>query len=98
MYYFSFNYAYIIILLSESLTLAGSYLFYSFMCLVTIFYVFLFIPETKGKSLHQIAQELRKISLGTRICNNLRSLPLICHIQWIKRYNENTNNGQSTLI
>lgn len=88
----------IIILLSESLTLAGSYLFYSFMCLVTIFYVFLFIPETKGKSLHQIAQELRKISLGMRICNNLRSLPLICHIQWIKRYNENTNNGQSTLI
>lgn len=88
----------IIIPLSESLTLAGSYLFYSFMCLVTIFYVFLFIPETKGKSLHQIAQELRKISLGTRICNNLRSLPLICHIQWIKRYNENTNNGQSTLI
>lgn len=84
--------------MTKSLTLAGSYLFYSFMCLVTIFYVFLFIPETKGKSLHQIAQELRKISLGTRICNNLRSLPLICHIQWIKRYNENTNNGQSTLI
>lgn len=85
-------------LLSESLTLAGSYLFYSFMCLVTIFYVFLFIPETKGKSLHQVAQELRKISLGTRICNNLRSLPLICHIQWLKRYDEHVGNGQSTLI
>ncbi|KOX79300.1 Solute carrier family 2, facilitated glucose transporter member 10 [Melipona quadrifasciata] len=84
--------------MTRSLTLAGSYLFYSFMCLVTIFYVFLFIPETKGKSLHQIAQELRKIPLGTRICNNLRSLPLICHIQWIKKYDENVSNGQSTLI
>ncbi|XP_017762302.1 PREDICTED: solute carrier family 2, facilitated glucose transporter member 10-like isoform X2 [Eufriesea mexicana] len=84
--------------MTKSLTLAGSYLFYSFMCLVTIFYVFLFIPETKGKSLHQIAQELRKISLGTRICNNLRSLPLICHSQWIKKYDGNVSNGQSTLI
>ncbi|CAL7940944.1 unnamed protein product [Xylocopa violacea] len=82
----------------KSLTLAGSYLFYSFMCLVTIFYVFLFIPETKGKTLHQIAQELRRIPLGTRICNNLRSLPLICHIRWIKRYDENVTNGESTLI
>ncbi|KAG7205240.1 hypothetical protein KM043_018320 [Ampulex compressa] len=71
--------------MTKSLTLAGSYLFYSFMCLVTIFYVFLLIPETKGKSLHQVAQELRKISLTTRICNNLRSLPLICHIKWIKK-------------
>ncbi|XP_076633377.1 solute carrier family 2, facilitated glucose transporter member 10 isoform X1 [Colletes latitarsis] len=84
--------------MAKSLTLAGSYLFYSFMCLVTIFYVFLFIPETKGKSLHQIAQEIRKISLVTRICNNLRSLPLICHIKWIKKYDENVSNGQSTLI
>ncbi|XP_031835475.2 solute carrier family 2, facilitated glucose transporter member 10 [Nomia melanderi] len=82
----------------KSLTLAGSYLFYSFMCLITIFYVFLFIPETKGKSLHQVAQELRKISLGTRICNNLRSLPLICHIKWIKKYDGNASAGQSTLI
>lgn len=79
--------------MTRSLTLAGSYLFYSFMCLVTIFYVFLFIPETKGKSLHQIAQELRKIPLGTRICNNLRSLPLICHIQWIKKYDENLDRN-----
>lgn len=85
-------------LLSESLTLAGSYLFYSFMCLITIVYVFLLIPETKGKSLHQVAQELRKNSLGTRVCNNLRSLPLICHIQWIKKYDGNVSNGQSTLI
>ncbi|CAK9798708.1 Solute carrier family 2, facilitated glucose transporter member 10 [Anthophora quadrimaculata] len=84
--------------MAKSLTLAGSYLFYSFMCLITIFYVFLFIPETRGKSLHQIAQELRKSPVGTRICNNLRSLPLICHIPWIKRYDENANNGQSTLI
>ncbi|CAK9828759.1 Solute carrier family 2, facilitated glucose transporter member 10 [Anthophora retusa] len=84
--------------MAKSLTLAGSYLFYSFMCLITIFYVFLFIPETRGKSLHQIAQELRKNPVGTRICNNLRSLPLICHIPWIKRYDENANTGQSTLI
>ncbi|KOC62549.1 Solute carrier family 2, facilitated glucose transporter member 10 [Habropoda laboriosa] len=84
--------------MAKSLTLAGSYLFYSFMCLITIFYVFLFIPETKGKSLHQVAQELQKSPLGIRICNNLRSLPLICHIQWIKRYDENVSNGQSTLI
>lgn len=84
--------------MAKSLTLAGSYLLYSFMCLVTIFYVFLFIPETRGKSLHQVAQELRKNSLGSRVCNNLRSLPLICHIQWIKRCNGNTNTGESTLI
>lgn len=84
--------------MTKSITLAGSYLFYSFMCLVTIFYVFLLIPETKGKSLHQVAQEIRKISLGTRICNNLRSLPLLCHIKWIKKYDSNVSNGQSTLI
>ncbi|XP_076648651.1 solute carrier family 2, facilitated glucose transporter member 10 [Halictus rubicundus] len=87
-----------VVAMIKSLTLAGSYLFYSFMCLITIFYVFLFIPETKGKSLHQIAQELRKISLGTRVCNNLRSLPLICHIKWIKKYDKNAGAGQSTLI
>ncbi|XP_034175872.2 solute carrier family 2, facilitated glucose transporter member 10 [Osmia lignaria lignaria] len=84
--------------MAKSLTLAGSYLFYSFMCLITIVYVFLLIPEAKGKSLHQVAQEIRKNSLGTRICNNLRSLPLICHIQWIKKYDGNVSNGQSTLI
>ncbi|XP_012252859.2 solute carrier family 2, facilitated glucose transporter member 10-like [Athalia rosae] len=82
----------------KSMTLAGSYLLYSFMCLVTIFYVFLLIPETKGKSLHQIAQELRKMSLSTRVCNNLCSLPIVCHIDWIKKYSDNTVNGQSTLI
>ena len=84
--------------MTKSLTLAGSYLFYSFMCLVTILYVFLFIPETKGKSLRQVAQELRKVSLGTRICNNLRSLPLICYIKWIKKYDVNVSNEQGTLI
>ncbi|XP_015609465.1 solute carrier family 2, facilitated glucose transporter member 10 [Cephus cinctus] len=87
-----------VVKMTKSMTLAGSYLFYSFMCLVTIFYVFLFIPETKGKSLHQIAQELRKISLPTRICNNLRSLPLVCHIEWLKKYGEKGSTGQSTLI
>ncbi|KZC14787.1 PREDICTED: solute carrier family 2, facilitated glucose transporter member 10-like [Dufourea novaeangliae] len=87
-----------VIAMIKSLTLAGSYLFYSFMCLVTVCYVFLLIPETKGKSLQQVAQELRKLSLGTRVCNNLRSLPLICHIKWIKKYDGNVSTGQSTLI
>ncbi|XP_012274797.1 solute carrier family 2, facilitated glucose transporter member 10 [Orussus abietinus] len=84
--------------ITKSMTLAGSYLFYSFVCLIAIFYVFLLIPETKGKSLHQVAQELRKISLGTRVCNNLRSLPLVCHLEWIKRFGERSSNSQSTLI
>nr|XP_050847143.1 solute carrier family 2, facilitated glucose transporter member 10-like [Vespula vulgaris]XP_050847144.1 solute carrier family 2, facilitated glucose transporter member 10-like [Vespula vulgaris]XP_050847145.1 solute carrier family 2, facilitated glucose transporter member 10-like [Vespula vulgaris]XP_050847146.1 solute carrier family 2, facilitated glucose transporter member 10-like [Vespula vulgaris] len=82
----------------RSMTLAGSYLFYSFMCLITIFYIFLFIPETKGKSLHQIAQELNKISIVTRLCKNVYSLPLICHIKWIKKYENTTNKKQSILI
>ncbi|KAF7409783.1 hypothetical protein HZH68_004164 [Vespula germanica] len=82
----------------RSMTLAGSYLFYSFMCLITIFYIFLFIPETKGKSLHQIAQELNKISIVTRLCKNVYSLPLICHIKWIKKYENTTSKKQSILI
>ncbi|KAL2716075.1 hypothetical protein V1478_013751 [Vespula squamosa] len=82
----------------RSMTLAGSYLFYSFMCLITIFYIFLFIPETKGKSLHQIAQELNKISVVTRLCKNVYSLPLICHIKWIKKYENTTSKKQSILI
>ncbi|KAK2584660.1 hypothetical protein KPH14_007006 [Odynerus spinipes] len=82
----------------KSMTLAGSYLFYSFMCLITIFYIFLFIPETKGKSLHQVAQELNKISIVTRLCKNVYSLPLICHIKWIKKYENTTNKKQSILI
>lgn len=83
---------------TRSMSLAGSYLFYSFSCLVTIFYVFLFLPETRGKSLHQIAQELRKTPVGVRICNNLRGLPVICNVKWIKRYADNEGKGQSTLI
>ncbi|XP_016842130.1 solute carrier family 2, facilitated glucose transporter member 10 [Nasonia vitripennis] len=91
------------ILLSESIgrmtramTLAGTYLFYSFMCLIAILYIFLIYPETKGKSLNRIAQELRKIPLATRICNNMRSLPTICHIEWIIKFGEKAN--QSTPI
>ncbi|XP_066582558.1 solute carrier family 2, facilitated glucose transporter member 10-like [Prorops nasuta] len=87
-----------VVTMAKSLTLAGSYLVYSFICLVTIFYVFLVIPETKGKSLHQVAQELRKISLSSRVCSNLRSLPIICHTKWIKKYDSNPSSGQSTLI
>ncbi|XP_014599702.1 PREDICTED: solute carrier family 2, facilitated glucose transporter member 10-like isoform X1 [Polistes canadensis] len=84
--------------ITKSMTLAGSYLFYSFMCLITIFYIFLFIPETTGKSLHQIAQELNKISIITRLCKNIYSLPLIRHIKWIKRYENTTSKKQSILI
>ncbi|XP_043490431.1 solute carrier family 2, facilitated glucose transporter member 10-like isoform X2 [Polistes fuscatus] len=84
--------------ITKSMTLAGSYLFYSFMCLITIFYIFLFIPETTGKSLHQIAQELNKISIITRLCKNVYSLPLIRHIKWIRRYENTTSKKQSILI
>lgn len=78
------------------MTLAGTYLFYSFMCLIAIFYVFLVYPETKGKSLNRIAQELRKIPLVTRICNNMRSLPSIFHVEWVIKFGEKAN--QSTPI
>lgn len=83
---------------TKMLTLAGAYLLYSFICLITIFYVFLFIPETKRKSLNQIAHELYRVSLKTRICENLKSLPLVCHIEWIMKYGDNSNNEQSTPI
>ncbi|XP_058804639.1 solute carrier family 2, facilitated glucose transporter member 10-like [Phymastichus coffea] len=82
--------------MTRAMTLAGTYLFYSFMCLIAILYVFLIYPETKGKSLNRIAQELRKIPLATRICNNMRSLPTICHIEWIINFGEKAN--QSTPI
>ncbi|XP_011497069.1 PREDICTED: solute carrier family 2, facilitated glucose transporter member 12-like [Ceratosolen solmsi marchali] len=82
--------------MTKMMTLAGTYLFYSFMCLITIFYVFLVYPETKGKSLNRIGQELRKISIITRICNNVKSLPAISHIQSIIKFKEKTN--QSTPI
>jgi hypothetical protein len=78
------------------MTLAGTYLFYSFMCLITIFYVFLIYPETKGKSLNRIAQELRKIPMTTRICNNMKSLPAISRIEWVIKFGEKIN--QSTPI
>ncbi|KAJ8686193.1 hypothetical protein QAD02_021987 [Eretmocerus hayati] len=91
------------ILLSESIgsmtravTLAGLYLIYSFMCLIAILFVFLIYPETKGKSLNRVAQELRRIPVAMRVCNNMRSLPTICHIEWIIKFSEKAN--QSTPI
>ncbi|KAL7291291.1 hypothetical protein TKK_0014894 [Trichogramma kaykai] len=77
--------------MTRAMTLPGTYLFYSFMCLIAIIYVFLLYPETKGKSLNRVAQELRKTPLATRICNNMKSLPSICHIEWIIRLGDKAN-------
>ena len=71
-----------------AITLAGTYLIYSFVCLTTILYIFLLYPETKGKTLNRIAQELRKISLTTRICNNIKSLPVTKYLDWIIKFGD----------
>jgi len=40
-------------------TVGGVFFYHSVMCLNAILFVFLFIPETNGKSLHQIVQGLK---------------------------------------
>lgn len=43
----------------DAFTIGGTCLFYSVMCLHSILFVFLFVPETRNKTLQQISQELK---------------------------------------
>jgi len=45
--------------LIQSLGAAGTFLIYSLLCLVGIFFVYAYVPETKGVGLEQIEENLR---------------------------------------
>lgn len=44
-----------------AISLEGVFFCHSVVCLNAIFFVFLFIPETGGKSLHQIVQGIKSM-------------------------------------
>lgn len=46
-------------LLPAAFTLGGVFLFYVLVCLVSIAFVVLVVPETKNKSLEEISKELK---------------------------------------
>ncbi|XP_066998414.1 solute carrier family 2, facilitated glucose transporter member 10 [Anabrus simplex] len=84
-------------------SLGGSFLFFSMICLFCISFVFLFVPETKGKSLHQIAQELKNVSPKTRMFQNLQGLPCLSKSEWLlhkaRQYRQVSHSGvESTVI
>lgn len=84
-------------------TVGGVFFYHSVMCLNAIFFVFLFIPETKGKSLHQIVQGLKIMSSKTRMFQNLQGLPCLTNNTWLQqkaRHYRQVSHGtmESTII
>ncbi|XP_069687122.1 solute carrier family 2, facilitated glucose transporter member 10-like [Periplaneta americana] len=69
----------------STITLGGAFLCHSVVCLNAIFFIFLFIPETRGKSLHQIAQGLKNMSSKTRMFQNLQGLPCLNKNAWLQQ-------------
>nr|CAD7577709.1 unnamed protein product [Timema californicum] len=69
----------------HAFTLGGAFLMYSVMCLNAIIFVFLFIPETRAKSLHLIAQELKNMSSKNRMFQNLQALPCLSKNEWLQQ-------------
>lgn len=57
---------------------------YSIISMISIFFIFFMIPETKNKSLHQIAQEIHSVSILTRLFQNLHALPFFNNSQWLE--------------
>ena len=45
---------------TELLSVSGTFLGYSALCLLSAFFVFFAVPETRGKSLHEISEDLSK--------------------------------------
>ncbi|XP_043226858.1 solute carrier family 2, facilitated glucose transporter member 10-like isoform X1 [Amphibalanus amphitrite] len=58
----------------ELLSVSGTFLGYALLCLISAFFVFFSVPETRGKSLHEISEELSKKSLDARARSQLRRL------------------------
>ena len=46
--------------LQEAITEAGSYLLYGLVGVISVFFIYFLVPETKGKTLEQISQLLEK--------------------------------------
>ncbi|XP_049787189.1 solute carrier family 2, facilitated glucose transporter member 10-like [Schistocerca cancellata] len=87
----------------ESLSVAGTFLLNSVVCMMGVLLIFLFVPETKGKSLHQIAQELKNVSPKTRMYQNLHGLPCLSNNEWLlhksRQYRQVSHSGmESTVI
>ncbi len=51
--------------LLEALGVGGLFLIYTFICLAAFFFVWFLVPETKGRSLEQIEQDLRQKAVVT---------------------------------
>jgi hypothetical protein len=47
------------LIFAGAVTIGGVFFSYSVVCLSAILFIFLFIPETRGESLHQIVQGLK---------------------------------------
>ena len=45
---------------TELMSVSGTFLGYSVLCLISAFFVFFSVPETRGKSLHEISEDLSK--------------------------------------
>ncbi|XP_063238135.1 solute carrier family 2, facilitated glucose transporter member 10-like [Bacillus rossius redtenbacheri] len=70
--------------LTDALSIQGTFLLHSMICLISLLFIFLFVPETKGKTFHQISQELKSTSSATRMFQNLRQLPGLRGNEWIR--------------
>ncbi|XP_021925007.1 solute carrier family 2, facilitated glucose transporter member 10-like isoform X2 [Zootermopsis nevadensis] len=69
----------------SAISLEGVFFCHSVVCLNAIFFVFLFIPETGGKSLHQIVQGIKSMSYKTRMFQNLQGLPCLSKSTWLQQ-------------
>ena len=82
----------------NAVSVAGTFYSYMGICIISIIFVFLCIPETKAKSLHQINKELSRNSLSKRAFNTLQSFPgcknlTICR-RWFGKYRIVNDNVQ----
>lgn len=81
---------------------APEFLMLSFIAMLSVIIIFLIVPETKIKPLHQIAQEINNISIFTRIFQNLYVLPYFNNSQWIehrtRQYRHQNKSTERTVI
>ncbi|GLV40403.1 nebulosa [Carabus blaptoides fortunei] len=66
-------------------SLGSTFLIYSVVCMISVMFTFFMVPETKNKTLHQVAQEIRNMSLATRIFQNLYGLPFFNNSLWLQQ-------------
>ena len=85
------------------LSLAGVFLCYAVLTLVSMAFIYLAVPETCNKSLHRIAKELQSTTFAGRMAQHARQLPCLRQSTWLRltiggNYSQLANRSQQEVV